>query len=122
MALKVDWKPTEKIITQSNIFKMMQINGFDNYQSFWRWSVDQKKIFWSQTIDNLNIKFKKKYKTILDISKGVEHPQWLKGASFNIVDSCFQNDDSAIAVVYQEEDGTLQNITQKNLEKFIIKA
>ena len=119
MALKVDWKPTEKIITQSNIFKMMQINGFDNYQSFWRWSVDQKKIFWSQTIDNLNIKFKKKYKTILDISKGVEHPQWLKGASFNIVDSCFQNDDSAIAVVYQEEDGTLQNITQKNLEKLV---
>ena len=119
MALKVDWKPTEKIITQSNIFKMMQINGFDNYQSFWRWSVDQKKIFWSQTIDNLNIKFKKKYKTILDISKGVEYPQWLKGASFNIVDSCFQNDDSAIAVVYQEEDGTLQNITQKNLEKLV---
>ena len=119
MALKVDWKPTEKIITQSNIFKMMQINGFDNYQSFWRWSVDQKKIFWSQTIDNLNIKFKKKYKTILDFSKGVEHPQWLKGASFNIVDSCFQNDDSAIAVVYQEEDGTLQNITQKNLEKLV---
>ncbi len=119
MALKVDWKPSEEIITQSNIFKMMQINGFDNYQSFWRWTVDQKNIFWSQTIDNLNIKFKKKYKTILDISKGVENPQWIKGASFNIVDSCFHNDDSAIAVVYQEEDGTLQNITQKNLEKLV---
>ncbi len=121
MALKVDWKPSEKTVYQSNIFKMMQINGFDNYQSFWRWSVDQKNSFWSQTIANLNIKFKKKHKTILDISKGVENPQWLKGASFNIVDSCFQNNDSAIAITFQEESGTIQNITQKDLEKLVNK-
>ena len=119
MKLKTAWKPSEKIINQSNIFKMLKSNGFDNYQSFWRWSVDQKNSFWSQTITNLNIKFKKKYKTILDISKGVENPQWLKGASFNIVDSCFQNDDSAIAIIFQEENGSLQKITQKTLKRLV---
>ncbi|MEN8124424.1 MAG: AMP-binding protein [Bacteroidota bacterium] len=121
MTLKVAWKPSKKIIEQSNIFKMMQINGFDNYLSFWRWSVDQKKSFWSQTISNLNIKFKKKYNTILDISKGVENPQWLKNASFNIVDSCFQNDNSAIAVIFQKENEKIQKVTQKELDKLVNK-
>ena len=121
MTLKVAWKPSEKIIDQSNIFKMMQINGFDNYLSFWRWSVEHKKIFWSQTVSNLNINFKKKYKTILDISKGVENPEWLKGASFNIVDSCFQNEDSATAIVFQKENGELQKVTQKELEILVNK-
>ncbi len=121
MTLKVAWKPSERTIQQSNIFKMMQMNGFENYQNFWRWSVDQKENFWSQTITNLNIKFKKKYTSLLDISDGVEYPQWLKNASFNIVDSCFQNDDAAIAVIFQEENGTLQKITQKKLEKLVNK-
>ncbi len=93
----------------------MQKNGFDSYKEFWKWSADQKEDFWQQTVENLNIFFTKKYHSVLDISKGIEDPEWLKGARFNIVDSCFQNHDKAIAVIYQEENGKLQKVSQKEL-------
>jgi len=61
MNLKPDWNPTKEIIKNSNIFKMMQKFGFDNYSNFWKWSVSNKEIFWEETLQNLNIHLNKKY-------------------------------------------------------------
>ncbi len=117
--MKPVWTPTKKIIEQSNIYTMMQKHGFNNYIDFWKWSVQNKNDFWAETILQLGIKLKNPFSTVLDISKGVENPQWLKDAKLNIVDSCFQNKDSAIALIYQEEDSQLQHVTQIKLENLV---
>lgn len=116
---KFIWKPTKQNIEQTNIYKMMQQYGFENYQYFWRWSVTNKATFWEQTIENLEIPFKKKYTSIVDVEKGVEVAEWLKGSKFNIVDACFQNEENATAVLFQEEGKPLQKITQKELEVLV---
>jgi len=113
------WQPTKKMIATSNIYKMMQENGFSNYELFWKWSVSNKEEFWEQTVKNLGIQLKKNYTSIVDVSKGVENAQWLKNAEFNIVDSCFQNDDEAVVVTFQEEGKELQRITQIELLKLV---
>jgi len=119
MTLKASWTPSNETIENSNIYKMMQKNGFENYQKFWKWSVDEKSEFWSQTVENLSIKLQKNYTSIVDISMGVEHAQWLKNAKLNIIDSCFQNDPDATAIVFQEESGNIQRISQKELQKLV---
>jgi acetyl-CoA synthetase len=121
MALKVSWKPSDNILKNSNIYKMMLHNGFDNYTNFWRWSVTQKETFWSQTLTNLEINLKKKYSSILDTSEGIEHAKWLKDARLNIVDSCFQNAENATAIIFQKEGGEIRKFSQKELEKLVNK-
>ncbi len=116
MILKSSWNPTDKIIKESNIYKMMLNNGLENYRDLWKWSVVEKSEFWSQTLGNLNIELHKNYTSIVDVSKGVERAQWLKGAKLNIVDSCFQNEDDAIAVIFQKENGGIEKVSQKQLE------
>jgi len=113
------WHPSKAVITNSNIYKMMQKHHFDNYHDFWKWSIKNRTNFWDETIRNLDIIFAKNYSTILDISKGVETPNWLKDAQLNIVDSCFKNNPNATAVIYQEEGGKLIKVTQQRLEKFV---
>ncbi|MEN8187542.1 MAG: AMP-binding protein [Bacteroidota bacterium] len=119
--MNFSWEPTKEIIEKSNIFKMMQKNGFDKYDDFWKWSVENKKDFWSQTIESLGIKFKEKFSDIFDLSNGVENPQWLKNSKFNIVDSCFQNKSDATAVIFQKEDGEIQKISQFELNILVNK-
>jgi len=119
MSVKPFWKPSKEIIEQSNIYKMMQKYGFQNYDDFWRWSVSNKEDFWEDTVQNLGIQLTKKHTSIVDISKGVENPEWLKNSKFNIVDSCFQNENEATAIVFQEEGKTLQKITQNELLKLV---
>jgi len=109
------WHPSKEVIENSNIHRMMLKNNFDDYAEFWKWSASDKPEFWRQTISNLGIRFKRKYDRILDLSPGEERAQWIPGAQLNIVDSCFQNADDSIAVVFQEENGTLQQISQKEL-------
>jgi len=115
MSINPIWKPSKKIIEQSNIFKMMQEHGFENYDDFWKWSITNKETFWEATIENLGIEFAQNYASIVDISKGVENARWLKNAKLNIVDACFQNEDDSIAITFQEEGQNLQEITQKAL-------
>jgi acetyl-CoA synthetase len=121
MINKPFWKPSKKTIKQSNIFKMMQQLGFEKYEDFWKWSVTHKDNFWSATLKNLGIKLYQNYTSIVDVSNGVENPQWLKNAKLNIVDSCFQNKDEAIAVIFQEEEKPLQKVTQKELQNLVNK-
>ena len=57
MSINYIWKPSKISIEQSNIFKMMQEHGFENYDDFWKWSVTNKETFWEATIQNLGIEF-----------------------------------------------------------------
>ena len=117
--MAASWYPEADVLENSNIYKMMLKNNFDTYHDFWKWSATQKADFWEQTIENLGIYFDKSYESVLDISKGVERASWLKGAAFNIVDSCFLNDDDAIAVIYQKEGGSLSKVSQSELKKYV---
>ncbi len=117
--MQILWKPTNEIIKQSNIYKMMQKHQFVNYIDFWKWSVTNKEDFWRETIENLGINFDKKYTKIYDVSKGVEQPNWLPNAQLNCIDSCFQNKDDATAVIFQKEGESIQKITQKELQNLV---
>ncbi len=121
MTRRVFWKPDEQTIKNSNIYQMMLQNSLKSYEDLWKWSIENKKIFWSQTVDNLGIKLQKKYNAIFDASRGIEQTQWLKGAQLNIVDSCFQNNDDAIAIIFQKENGEINQVSQKQLEQLVNK-
>jgi acetyl-CoA synthetase len=111
-----NWHPSKSIIENSNIFKMMQKLGMNSYKDFWKWSVENKASFWEATIANLGIQFDEKYSSIINVDEGIENAKWIFESKLNIIDSCFQNEDNSIAIVFQEENGSLQKITQKNLE------
>jgi acetyl-CoA synthetase len=113
------WHPAKEVIDGSNIHQAMLHNGFERYSDFWKWSVQHKEEFWDQTISNLGINFDRKYRTLLDLSQGEERARWIPDAQMNIVDSCFQNDDGAIALVFQEEGGELTKVSQKELQGLV---
>ncbi len=120
--MEKNWIPSENIVKSSNIFQMMDRIGVDSYKDFWKWSVQNKLDFWEETIAALGIVLDKKYSSIVDVSQGVENAKWLHGAKMNIVDSCFQNIDSASVIFYQKEGGEIQSISQKELEILVNKA
>ncbi len=113
------WQPDREVIESSNIHRMMLRNGFSHYGEFWRWSVEHKADFWEQTLHNLGIRFEKKPDKMLDLSRGEEEARWIPGARLNIVDSCFQNEDSATVLMWQEEGGSLRKLSQKELEELV---
>lgn len=117
----MSWKPTKKYIQNTNIGKLMQEHQFSSYKELWSWSVLQKEEFWQDTVDTLNIIQEKKYDQILNVDQGVTQAKWLYGSKLNIIDSCFQNEDDATAIVFQKSNEEVQKVTQKELEAFVNK-
>ncbi len=113
------WQPTLEFIKNTNLYRQMQKNGFENYKDFYKWSISNRNEFWDITVKALDIQLIKPYSTILD-DTDVEHPVWLKDARMNIVDSCFKATPDSPAIVYQKEnDENLQTLSYKNLETYI---
>lgn len=117
--MTASWQPEAEVVKNSNIYQMMLANDFDAYHDFWEWSASHREDFWEQTVENLNIHLDKPYTTFLDLSKGAEQAEWLKGAALNIADSCFQNDEEAISIIYQKEGEAISRISQSELKSHV---
>lgn len=64
--MKALWTPSESFIKKTNIFKFQKFlekdikKKFTNYEKLWKWSTDNKEIFWLKLSEYLNITVHKK--------------------------------------------------------------
>ncbi|MDV2993749.1 MAG: Acetyl-coenzyme A synthetase [Chroococcidiopsis sp. SAG 2025] len=109
------WFPSQEEIESTNIAALMHQLQIASYREFHAWSVQNRDRFWEMTIQRLGIRFRQKYTQIVDLSRGVEFPQWLVNARFNIVESCFQAPEDSPAIVFQQDGGLLSTMTYGEL-------
>lgn len=109
------WFPSEQQIQTSHLAALMQELKVSSYSELHTWSAQQRAEFWDVIIQRLGLRFRQPYRAIVDLSQGVEFPQWLVGARFNIAESCFQAPEEALAIVQQSETGSRSTLTYGDL-------
>ncbi|MCB1134799.1 MAG: AMP-binding protein [Chlamydiia bacterium] len=115
----MQWTPDSKLLTQSNLARAMQAYGHASYDSFHRWSIQDREGFWTATIERLGILFDRPYERIID-SLSARTWRWLPGAMLNITESCFQTPPSATMLVQGSEAGDrLREITHQELRTLV---
>jgi len=115
--LQPAWEPTAGFISTTNLAWLMQRAGVDSYEALHQWSVQKREDFWATVIERLNLRFQKPFSRVLDLSDGVENPQWLVDARINIVESCFTAPADSTAIIHQAEGGTLKTTSVGELER-----
>lgn len=115
--VKPAWIPEDNFIQKTNIAKFMQKKNLQNYNDFHRWSVENYCDFWQEVINQLKINFDTEYSALIDLSQGVEIPKWFPGAKLNIINSCFQTDKNAVAIISQKETGDITKMTYGELDE-----
>lgn len=105
------WIPTAEFIATTNIAKFMHGTDLDSYEQLHAWSMNDRERFWGRVIDQLQLRFRTKPQRIVDLSSGVETPQWLPGAKLNIAESCFNAPADSPAIISQSESGPLQTMS-----------
>jgi len=94
----------------------MQAQNCHDFAELYQWSIQLRADFWQAAVAALQIKFQQKYRQILDLSEGVAKPNWLVGAKLNIIESCWQADTNAIAIVFADDKQQIQTITYGQLK------
>ena len=99
----------------THIDELQQALGLASYKDLHTWAAQERAAFWEHMVQRLGICFKKRYTQVMDLSDGLERPQWFVGGQLNIAESCFNAPADNPAIIYQPEGQSLNTWTYGQL-------
>ncbi|NDJ75931.1 MAG: AMP-binding protein [Chloroflexi bacterium] len=72
--------------------------------------------FWEAVFEDLGVEFYAPYTQVVDLSRGIQWPEWCAGAKLNSVHNCLDKwigtpTEQRIAIRWEGEEGTVRNLT-----------
>ena len=116
------WQPDAQRIADSNMRHFMdaaeQAAGlaFDDYDSLYRWSIDDKETFWSLLWDHCGVIGKKGERVLVD-GQDIEKATWFPDASLNFAENLLCRDDDGIAIHFRAEERVERTVTWQELRR-----
>jgi acetyl-CoA synthetase len=109
------WMPTPDYIENANVTRLARAHGLRDINELRDRSVADPAWYWNAVLADLGIEFATPYTAVLDLSRGIERPDWFTGAELNITDACLRRWRDAgperIAVRHETEDSTTRTLT-----------
>lgn len=114
------WKPTTDYIENARVTKLGRSHGLHSLPALRAASVADIGWYWNAVVEDLGLPFRSPYENVIDLSAGIEHPEWFTGSTINVVDACigrWQADHGdAVAVIHEAEDGTVTSLSYAELD------
>ena len=121
MTGKILWKPSEERINNSNMFRFMtSINkkydkNFEEYESLYKWSVENIEDFWATFLDFAKIKTSALYEEVIDDRNKMPSAKWFSGARLNFAENLLRFRDNQAAIIFKGEDQNAIKLTYEQL-------
>jgi acetyl-CoA synthetase len=117
----VIWKPTEDVLAQANVVRLMSRHGFDDYWELVRRSQEDPQWFWPAAIEDMGLEFSAPWREVVDLSRGPEWATWFVGGRLNIAWNCVhrwaERRPDAVAAVSLAEDGGRRELSFSELSR-----
>jgi acetyl-CoA synthetase len=119
---EIVWRPTPKLIAQSNLKKFMDGHGIASFPELLQRSTTDIAWFWQAVLEELDIRFYRPYSRVVDLSRGRPWPQWCVGGVMNIVHNCLDkyagtSIDDRVALRWEGEEGSVRTLTYSELRR-----
>ena len=117
---EIVWRPTKDHIERANLTQFMRQHDIADFNELMRRSTEDVAWYTDALFKYLNIEFFKPYTQVLDLSKGIQWPQWCLGGEMNIVHNCLDKyigtpTASKTAYIWEGEEGQTRSITYAEL-------
>lgn len=120
------WVPTSDYLTTANVTRLASAHGLDGIEALRTRSIQDPAWYWNAVLGDLGIRFAKPHTSVVDVSQGIEHPDWFVDAELNIVDNCVRRwRDAApdhVAIRHEAEDGRITTMTFRELADEVARA
>ncbi|WP_131785962.1 AMP-binding protein [Protofrankia symbiont of Coriaria ruscifolia] len=122
------WTPTSEYVENANVTRLARAHGLSSLAELRERSVRDIGWYWDAVVKDLNLPFRTPYSRVVDLSAGIEHPDWFVGGELNIVDACLGRWDgdepvaNQPAVIHTAEDGKIRIVTYRELVRQVNKV
>jgi acetyl-CoA synthetase len=116
------WKPRAEDVADANVTSLMHELGMNDYDAFYRYSVEQPAAYWRKILDFCQIKWQRDYSEYVDLGRSPAFPRWFVGGELNWVETVLAWADDPVhacrtAIVSEAEDGSVQQLSYAQLKK-----
>ncbi len=118
------WTPSAERVAEANLTRFMQVAGeragraFEDYDSLWRWSVDERAAFWDTLWDFCGV-VGYKGEVVLEDGERMPGARWFPDAGLNFAENLLRHRDEKPALVFRGEDGTRMTLTYGGLYRAV---
>jgi len=118
---EIVWRPTADYVNRSHLKKFMGMHGLASFDALLQRSTADVAWFTDAILKYLDIQFQQPYTQVVDLSRGIQWPQWCVGGQLNIVYNCVDKYQANAelarrpAIVWEGEDGQTQTLTYAEL-------
>jgi len=116
------WQPDTGRIQGSAMYRFMQQQGFDDYDSLHRWSIDDSSAFWMTLCDYCGIRFERPAETVLSRPESIIDAGWFAGAELNFAAHLLRHTGSKAALVFCGEDGARRELSRDDLRATVARV
>jgi acetoacetyl-CoA synthetase len=109
------WAPDATRVPATAMYRFMQQTGFDDYESVYRWSVDQAPAFWEAVCEFCDIQFDKAADQTLARPGNIMDAGWFDGSRLNYAANMLRNDGVGTAIVFCGENGARRELSHTEL-------
>lgn len=117
---EIVWRPTEQVIERSRLKQFCDLHGLQSLDELQQKSTSDIAWFTEAVFEYLDIRFSQPYEKVVDLSKGIEWPEWCVGGRLNIVTNCIDKylgtpTEEQPALVWEGEEGETRTLTYRDL-------
>jgi len=121
------WHPDPEVVADSNLRKFMDQHGISDLDDLHARSTSDVEWFWEAVLDDLDIEFYREYDEVVDLSEGIQHPEWCVGGKMNIVHNLLDKRqgtpvENRPALRWEGEDGSTQELTYGELHRRVCRC
>lgn len=114
------WQPTAQVIQESIAQALMRQTGHENFDDFYRFSVEKPDEYWLLINRHFGVVWDKPYDQFSDLSDGIASPKWFVGGKLNWVNTVLkwgkdETTASKAAIYSNSEMGTPSCVTYAQL-------
>ena len=118
--VRPSWIPTENVIEESNIAKMMKQLDIQTYQEFYNYSITQRSAFWNRSLEHIGIVWDREPTQVFPQECSATNQSYFADGRLNITDSLWnKRDPHEPAIIYAMESAPrdLQTMSFATLSK-----
>jgi acetoacetyl-CoA synthetase len=122
------WKPSERRIKNSNMYRFMQTvnhtygTHLADYNDLYRWSIENIETFWAEVWNFVGIKASTGYQKVIDDPAKMPGARWFTGSRLNFAENLLRFRDERTALIFRGEDTVRRTLTYKELYAAVAKV
>jgi acetyl-CoA synthetase len=124
---EVVWKPTSEYIERANLTRFMRDYGIADFDELMSRSTGDVAWFTEAVLEFLGIEFYRPYSQVVNLSEGIQFPEWCLNGTMNIVHNCVDKYQETTlrdqpSMIWEGENGETRTLTYHDLFVQVNKA